>query len=415
MAMFSNIRKNFQPAFWVANGMELFERLAYYGQNAIFSVYLRDHLHLSIADAGKLQSLFGGLLYALPVIGGALADKFGFRKAFATAFSTLAIGYFLIGSAGMESMNSLYSALPLMPMLSLWIIITAFGGSFIKPSVLGTVALTTTEESKSFGYALYYWLVNIGAALGPVLAFAVRSKFGIEFVYLVSAISCLLMFVVNQLWFKGVQGAAQGESLATTFKQFIAVLRNGKFVVFLLIFSLFWMMFWQEFIIIPYYIRDFISPNAPFEIIASAGAWGIIVFQLIINRLTKNISAQHAIVIGFAIASCGWLLPAFFSSIPAIIAAIVIFSIGEMVQAPRYYEYISSIAPSGQQGMYQGFAFLPIAIAYAFGGVFGAWMYNTLAISMQKPTGIWFVLCGIGVIATASMGLYNRINKPLAK
>jgi len=41
----------------------------------------------------------------------------------------------------------------------------------------------------------------------------------------------------------------------------------------------------------------------------------------------------------------------------------VAFAIGEMIQAPRYYEYISEIAPAGQQGLFQGYAFLPIAIA----------------------------------------------------
>ncbi len=204
IAAIKKIRYGFHPNFWIANGMELFERLAYYGQAAIFSVFLRDHLHLSLADAGKLQSLFGGLIYSLPILGGTLADKFGFRRAFSTAFAILAAGYLLIGSTGMELFAPLYAHLPVFWALVVILIFTAFGGSFIKPSVLGTVAAASVSENKSLGYAIYYWLVNIGAAIGPALAYLVRNEFGIEFVYLISSVSCLSMFIVNALFYKNI-------------------------------------------------------------------------------------------------------------------------------------------------------------------------------------------------------------------
>ena len=336
------VRNGFHPTFWVANGMELFERLAYYGQNAILSIFLRDHLHLTIFDAGKLQSVFGGLIYALPILGGTLADKFGFRKAFSIAFSILALGYFLIGTTGIHAFSSLYANLPLFWVLVPFLVITAFGGSFIKPSVLGTVAVTTKPETKSFGFAVYYWLVNIGAATGPAIAFLVRNTYGIEFVYLVSSISCLLMLGVNILFYKEVKGESlhSAESLGTKLKNLLVVVTNFRFMIFLLIFSLFWIMFWQEFIIVPFYIRDYISADAPFEVIASAGAWGIIAFQLIVNRLTKRMTANKAIVVGFAISSLSWLVVALHPTVLTIIATIIVFSIGEMMQAPRYYEYI---------------------------------------------------------------------------
>jgi MFS family permease len=174
---------------------------------------------------------------------------------------------------------------------------------------------------------------------------------------------------------------------------------------------MFWIMFWQEFIIVPFYVRDYISRDAPFEIIASAGAWGIIALQLVVNRLTKHMSARNAIVIGFAVSSLSWLIVAFHPTILTIIATVVVFSIGEMTQAPRYYEYISNLAPPGQQGLYQGYAFLPIAIAYAVGGVFGAWMYEEIAVGMKSPDIIWYVLFGIGILATISMALYNKFVK----
>ncbi|MCX7984238.1 MAG: MFS transporter [Bacteroidetes bacterium] len=403
-----SLKTDFQPTFWVANGMELFERLAYYGQNAVLSIFLRDHIQLSIVDVGKIQSLFGGLLYALPIIGGTIADKVGFRRSFALAFSLLTVGYFLIGSTGMKAFSEVYSTMNLFSVLSLWVIITAIGGSFIKPSVLGTVAFTTNEKSKSLGYAIYYWLVNVGAALGPAIAFAVRNTFGIENVFLVSSLCCFLMVIVNYFWFYDTNTQKYNETIVEKGRQLLVVLRNSQFVLFLLLFSLFWIVFWQIYIIIPLYVKDYINSNAPFEIISSAGAWGIILFQLLINRVTKGLTASRAIVLGFLVASVGWLLPALSPSIPTIIVAIVIFSIGEMIQAPRYYEYIATIAPTNQVGMYQGFAFLPIALAYALGGIFGTWIYQTVAIQCQSPQKIWFVLSSIGICASIGMILYNK-------
>lgn len=403
----------FQNSFWVANIMELFERIAYYGQATILSVFLRDHLKFDEVTAGKLSSAFGGLIYFLPIFAGALADKFGFRKSFSFAFSVLALGYFLIGSTGMTVFNEIYSGLDKFYLLLLILIFTAIGGSFIKPSVLGTIALTSKEETKSFGYAIYYWLVNIGAALGPAIAFLVRDRFGIEFVYLVSAISCLLMLISTLVFYKEPEGKnlENQPTFIEQVKNLFLVIANFRFMIFLLIFSLYWIMFWQIFIIVPYFIVDHIDKGAPFEIIESMGAWSIIFLQLIINRLTKNIPTIQAIITGFFFSSFSWIVMLIYPSIPTIIAGIVVFSIGEMTQAPRYYEYIADLAPKGQEALFQGFAFLPISIGWLVGGTFGGWLYKSFGKVDTTHSTLFLILFGIGMIATLLMFIYHKLIK----
>ena len=412
-ARVQEIRNGFHPTFWVANGMELFERLAYYGQQIVFMIYLRNKLGFTETEAGQLSGLFGGLIYLLPILGGTLADTWGFRRAFNIAFSILALGYFLIGSVGMTAFAGVYTHFNLYWLLMIFLVFTAFGGSFIKPSVLGTVAVTSKEETKSLGFALYYWLVNVGAMVGPTIAYFVRDSFGNAFVYMVSSVSCLAMLVVNLVLYKEVKSAhtVAVESFGKKIANLFVVLANVKFMVFLLIYSLYWIIFWQEFIIVPYYVTDYISANAPYEILQSwAGAGAIILFQIPLNRLTKNIPTRSAIVLGFAISSLIWLIIGIYPSIPTIAAGIVAFAIGEMIQAPRYYEYISEIAPPGQQGLFQGYAFLPIAIARFVGDPLGGWLYQTSKAS-GKPELVWFALIGIGVLGTILMMLYNKIVK----
>jgi dipeptide/tripeptide permease len=314
----------------------------------------------------------------------------------------------------MSAFAGLYGNFSLYWLVMAFLVLTAFGGSFIKPSVLGTVAVTSTEETKSLGYAIYYWLVNIGAMLGPTIAYLVRDRFGNEFVYMVSAISCLAMLFVNMLLYKEVKGNAKvvAEPLRKKIANLFVVLANFKFMAFLLIYSLYWIIFWQEFIIVPYYITDYIDKNAPYEIIQSwAGAGAIIVLQIPINRLTKHIPTRTAIALGFAVSSLIWVIIGLYPSIPMIVAGIVAFAIGEMIQAPRYYEYISEIAPPGQQGLFQGYAFLPIAIARFVGDPLGGWLYQT-SKAMGRPELVWFALIGIGVLGAVLMILYNRVVPP---
>ncbi|HEY6952322.1 MAG TPA: MFS transporter [Bacteroidota bacterium] len=404
-----DVREGFHRSFWVANAMELFERLAYYGQQIVFMIYMRNKLGFTESEAGQLSGVFGGVIYLLPILGGTLADKWGFRRAFSVAFSILAIGYFLIGSVGMSAFAGVYGNFSLYWLMMVFLLLTAFGGSFIKPSVLGTVAVASTEKSKSLGYAIYYWLVNVGAVIGPTIAYFVRDSFGNEYVYLVSSFSCLAMLVVNLLLYKQVAAKATDvvESLGKKIANLFVVLANFKFMIFLLIYSLYWIIFWQEFIIVPYYVTDYISKTYPYEFLQSWAAGGaIILLQIPVNRLTKKIPTRTAIAVGFGVSSLMWVIIGIYPSIITIAAGIVAFALGEMTQAPRYYEYISEIAPPGQQGLYQGYAFLPIAIARFVGDPLGGWLYQ-VSKAAGKPEYVWWALIGVGVVGAGSMLLYN--------
>jgi len=319
------------------------------------------------------------------------------------------VGYFLIGSTGMQVFNGIYAGTSVFWVLVPIMVLTAFGGSFIKPSVLGTVAVSSKPETKSIGFAIYYWIVNIGAMLGPLIANVVRKNAGIEFVYLVSAGSCALMLIVNFFFYRNVPEPEVKvvESMGKKLMNMFVVLGNIRFIMFLLIFAFYWVMFWGGlYIILPLYITDYIDKNADFELVLAVGAATIIALQLVVNAMTKNMPTKTAIVIGLGVSSLSWLIIAIHPTIPSIIIALVVWSIGEMTQAPRYYEYISNLAPPGQQALFQGYAFLPIAIAWFFGGTFGGWLY-TFARSSGTPVIVWYTLFGIGVAATVLMVLYN--------
>ena len=105
------IREGFEPAFWVANFTEIFERVAYYGTTAVLAIYLNEQLHFSSELTGSLVGLTGFVVWFLPILGGTLADRFGFRRALMFAYLVMTVGYFLLGSLAAPWMQPLRHAL----------------------------------------------------------------------------------------------------------------------------------------------------------------------------------------------------------------------------------------------------------------------------------------------------------------
>ncbi len=428
------IREGFQPAFWVANITELFERLSYYGVNAVLAIYLHETLKFSQQQTGELIGFFGGIVWFLPIIGGTLADRFGFRRSLAGAYLVLALGYFLLGSLSASWMEPLRSALPLAVVVQLILCVPALGPAIVKPCVVGTTARAASENVRSLGYSIYYTLVNIGGTLGPIMAFAVRRTIGIENVFRVSAVSVLLMFLATVFFFKEPNRLLEKQvaSFAQAFKNMFVVLRNLRFMTFLLIFSGFWIMFWQEFIALPLFIRGYINPNADVDLLTTVDPLAVILFQILISYLTRKIRPFAAMTAGILITSLSWLILAMcdlslqinttlhiggwdlpIQGLPVYaLLALVILAIGEMVQSPRYYEYVSRLAPPGQQGTYMGFSFLPIAIGFVVAGQIGGRLVNFFGETLHRPNQLWYVIAGIGVVTTLLMWIYDKLVMP---
>src|SRR6478672_9111279 len=93
---FREFRDGFSATFWIANTLELFERLAFYGSKAVLAVFLANKVGLE-KEAGTLTGFFSGMIFTLPILAGVFVDRYGFRKTLITCFILFSIGYFLIG------------------------------------------------------------------------------------------------------------------------------------------------------------------------------------------------------------------------------------------------------------------------------------------------------------------------------
>ena len=410
------IRSGFQPAFWVANFTEIFERISYYGTQAVLAIYLSEQLHFSSVLTGTLLGIAGFVVYALSILAGALADRYGFRRTLMCAYLILTAGYFLLGSLETSWMAPLRQAVGDTWLVSLVLLVPALGPGMVKPCVAGTIARASAENVRSLGYSIYYTLVNVGGAIGPSMAWLIRKKMGLGIpdVFRTAAASVFLMFWVVLFFYREPERAGEEKvaSILESFKNMFVVLANFRFVAFLLISSGFYIVFWQIWISMPLFMRRFVDANADVDRILSIEAITVICFQILATYLTRKMAAVRAIALGFLISGLAFLFLAIRPSVLSLSLMLVVLALGEITQASRYYEYCSRLAPPGQQGVYMGYAFLPIAIGYAIAGPLGGFLVHEFGDVLERPQEMWLVVTAIGVVTAAAMWMYDKLARP---
>jgi POT family proton-dependent oligopeptide transporter len=410
------IRDGFERPFWVANISELFERLSYYAAFASLARYLHETLSFPAAQASSLTGLFGGLVWFLAAFGGTLADRLGFRRSLSLAYFILSGSYFLLGSLGSSWIAPVRNAVPLWLLVGFVLMLPALGIALVKPCVVGTTARASKENVRSIGYSIYYTLVNIGGAAGPYMASWVHQHMSVENVFRVAALSVFLMFFAVLLFFKEPGGTNEtpAPTSGAALRNFLVVLGNPKFLVFLLIFSGYWIVYWQEFIVLPIYVHEYINTKTDTELMLITGPLTVITLQLLMSFVMKEVPAFRAITLGTLVSALAWIILILHPSPLAAILTLIAVSLGEIIQSPRYYEYISRLAPAGQQGTYMGFAFLPIGIGSLIAGPLGGMLLHHFGEVQHRPERIWFVVTGIGVLTALLLFIYDRIVKPAA-
>jgi POT family proton-dependent oligopeptide transporter len=446
------IRTGFERPFWVANITEIFERLSYYGAFASLALYLQEKLNFSTEQTGTLTGIFGGMVWFLAIFGGAAADRLGFRRALSIAYLILAVAYFLIGSIGASWLAPVRNAVPLGLFVGFILILPALGVSLVKPCVVGTTARSSKENVRSIGYSIYYTMVNIGGALGPYFASWAHRNLGVENVYRVAALSVFAMFFVVLFFFREPRkaGDAPPPSIATVARNFCVVLGNhrlvlpvlaialflriamsvfptfgvpwwiwvlvlffvlagiSRFMWFLVLFTGYWIVFWQQYISLPGYIHGYINANADVEIILVTDGLTVICLTLAVNYLTRKIPAFPAVILGTVITSLSWGILALRPTLWGVVLSLFVLALGEIIQAPRYYEYISRLAPAGQQGTYMGFAFLPIGIGSLIGGWFGGALVHRFGEVAHQPALIWWSVAAVGLVTAVLLWIYDK-------
>ncbi len=441
---------SFPRSFWTANVIELFERAAYYAIASFVVIYLNETLGMSPTFSTFLNgSLLWGLIYFMPIISGTLADKYGYKRSLMVSFVMIALGYFIMGNVqafwpgiiGAGTAETIDYTIPIV----LGIILIGLGGSIVKPCIAETVQKTSGVNA-TLGFGIFYMVINIGSITGRGVSYFIRVNMGIPAIFSTAATIFALIGLLVVLFIyrepeyvsdgkkddQVVQKKTLGQALAGIF----IVLRNMRFVFFLIVIAFFWFIYVQIYNLIPLFLR-FIDPEAPVELYTLANPIMIVLFQLLITKLAKRWTPIKSIMIGIGVSTLGMLINivpiliftdiaqkvniwAFTLPIAGIfmIISIASMAVGEMMASPRTYEYIGAIAPKGEEGLYLGYANLPIAIGSIVGSPIGGAMFEYF-ISSPHSRGesihaatMWIIVALMGVVSMVGMAIYDRFLVP---
>ena len=470
----------FPRTFWVANAIELFERWAWYGFFMLFANYLTGSsdlggLEFSQQQKGLIMGVGTGILYFLPVLTGAIADRYGYKKVLAYAFIVYASAFVLLPQA------SSYPAV-----FGMYIYL-AVGGALFKPIISATIAKTTTTETSSIGFGIFYMMVNIGAFFGPMVTLLFKNRS--EMIFYVSAGIILLNFLLLIFYEEPKREVAETaktkSSLLSTFGDIFrsmgSIFKDRKLLVFLLIIAGFWTMYFQLFFTLPVFISQWVDTSALYhffdktipvisanyspaagvmdaEFVTNLDALFIILLQIAVSALVMRWKPLNSMITGFLVCTIGMSLTLFSQNVLFTIIAILIFALGEMAGSPKITEYIGRIiAPDDKKALYIGYSFIPVFIGNIIAGMFVSGTayqalsdkvsitkkfvaekglqiadglssneyFNEVARLSQKtpqeltnylwnayhPSSMWIVILSIGFVTALCLFIYDRMDK----
>lgn len=447
----------FSKPFWVANFVELLERLAYYAVFIVITLYLSNVWGFSDIEAGLIAGLFSASLYLLPVFSGAIADKIGFRSAIIFAFTMLTLGYAGLGilptmleNAGLVEYGMVTTYTGLNESHLRWsiiapLVLVVIGGAFIKSVISGTIARETTPENRARGYSIFYMMVNIGAFTGKTVVDPLRRSMGDQgLVYLnyFSAAMTLLALISVYFFYKSSKTEGEGKSFAEVGRSFMKVMLNGRLLLLIIIVSGFWMIQSQMYATMPKYVIRLIGEDASPGWYANVNPLVVFISVNFVTSLMKKYSAIKSMMIGMLIIPFSALVMSLGTQVGGdhlfglhpvafmMVIGIAFQAIAECFISPRYLEFFSLQAPKGEEGLYLGFSHLHSFFSFLFAfGLSGflldkycpdprlytdeAGVLDTLsyAAATQHAHYIWYVFVGIGLISAIALYIYGRVTK----
>lgn len=405
--------------------MEFFERGSYYGVMSVLSVYLilspaEGGLGFSKEGVGIIKSTITPLLYLLPILAGALADRFGYRRTLMMAFAVMSMGYFL------TSLSTSYS------LVFMSLILMAIGAGFFKPVISGTIARVTDENNSTLGFGIFYWAINLGAFIFPLILVPYLKGIGWNYIFIMAAVGTGSMLLLNIFVYKEPPRPESTKPLSEVLKGILLVLKDYRFVLMIAIYSGFWILYFQMFDTVLWYLKDYMdmtpvnnvinrflglftaNPSWKFdaEHVTVINAGAIILLQLLISSLVKKTPALPTMIVGIGLGTIGMGILAISTYAWVFVAGLVIFSIGEMTAHPKFISYIGLIAPPDKKALYLGYSFLYGVIGSGIGGILGATLYVHFVDGLGRPGLLWFIFSMIGVATIIGLLLFNHYLKP---
>ena len=297
------------------------ERFGYYTVLAVFALFLRANYGLSPAMAGTIYSSFLMLVYFLPLIGGIMADKFGFGKMVTTGIIIMFAGYLLLSvPLGGDSFA-------LVVMLAALLLI-GFGTGLFKGNLQVMVGDLYNDpqykDKRDAGFSIFYMAINIGALFAPTAAIRIKeyaetamgysSNDAYHFSFAVACASLILSIAIYYIFrytFRHTEGGKKKDAVkadASTEPELTKEETKQRIVALCLVFAVvifFWMAFHQNGLSLTYFADEFTAQSADGLQAMCFNVWNLVAvifivyagFSLFQSKTSKGKAISGAVIV----------------------------------------------------------------------------------------------------------------------
>jgi len=394
--------------FWVANGSEAMERLAFFGVRAVLPLYLfggNSVIKLSMTEKGVIFGVWALIQCLLPMVSGGYTEAYGYRKSLVVAFVLNALGYLLMGNIVTLAGDSHAGRFGVM-MASACMV--GAGTAIFKPAVQGRIAKSLSQGNSGLGFGIFYWVVNIGGFLAPMAAAWARGDalrptwshvfYGAAIVTVINLVYCLLVFSEPEK----AKGAGDKSSAAVFVDTMRELWRDQPMFRFLLIVSGFWLMFMQVWDLLPNFIDEWVDARdvgalltsvlgdsaksfltadgaAKPEMLINIDSATIILLVLPLSWFFGRYRMMLALVLGMMVAMVGFV-GAGVTPVGMLVAIFIfVFAIGEIICSPKFSEYVGMTAPPDKKAQYMGYSNMPFAFGWFVGNLLSGPLYDNFS------------------------------------
>ena len=253
------------------------ERFGYYTMLAVFALFLRANYGLSPALAGTIYSAFLMLVYFFPLIGGIMADKFGFGKMVTTGIMIMFAGYLLLAVPLGGDMTALVVMLAAL-------LLIGFGTGLFKGNLQVMVGDLYNDpqykDKRDSGFSIFYMAINIGALFAPTAAIRIKeyaetalgysSNDAYHFSFAVACASLILSIAIYYIFrstFRHTEGGKKKDAVKAEapVEELSKEETKQRIVALCLVFAVvifFWMAFHQNGLSLTYFADEFTAQSA---------------------------------------------------------------------------------------------------------------------------------------------------------
>ena len=296
------------------------ERFGYYTMLAVFALFLRANYGLSPALAGTIYSSFLMFVYFVPLIGGIMADKFGFGRMVTTGIIIMFAGYLLLSvPLGGDS-------LALVVMLGALLLI-GFGTGLFKGNLQVMVGDLYNDpkyaDKRDSGFSIFYMAINIGALFAPTAAIKIKeyaetalgysSNDAYHFSFAVACASLILSIAIYYIFrstFRHTEGGKKtaAKSEETPAEELSKDETKQRIVALCLVFAVvifFWMAFHQNGLSLTYFADEFTAQSADGVQAMCFNVWNLVAiifivyagFSLFQSKTSKGKAISAAVIV----------------------------------------------------------------------------------------------------------------------